>query len=353
MEIDNVLLIYITQDTTYYSYCSSGYKTCSIDIQKVPTYLYDNTKFIYGYEIPKNEKFINYEKQNLFNYNLFKKNLENNNDNKMFCVFINLIVELCKHNYPGFDIDNIIICLENDIIFKHVKLLTDILNNSKEYNIIQANIYLFNEYYGNNSKILSSLSQNFLEKYKNIVNINMTSDFLEIYVSEYDSKNQNPIQKQMFLTNKISYNICKEYFEKFLSNYIHNQFINFNNYRKSYNKFIEYLCDDEKCDISLEIDDDNNIDIDINKIYAMLSIISENISNYIIGIKNKLPKESTLIFFTGRLFNIEILRDSVLNNLNYEFINMNHKSHTALAGYNLLVRNNKLNDIKPNVCKKK
>ena len=364
MNPDNVLIIYITSETTFYSYCSSKYSTSSIDIQNVPTYL---TYKFNEYSIPAKDKFINYNEINLFDYNTFKKDLENINNNKtinMFCIFIKLLIEKCKREYLNFDIDNIAICLEYNIVKNYKELLVSVLNVFRENNLFTieinknnnliSNIYILNEYFGNNYKILMSLPQEFIEKYQNMINVNINSDSLEIFISKLDETKQKIILKDTILTNDISSIIYKNHIIKFLLVYIQEQLPDFHNIEieKVYSRFIEYLCYDLKCDITLEIDNNNEvqiIDIDIDEVNQMLNNISKDLNDYIINVVNRFPKEKSLIFFTGKLFNIEIFRNKVIDNLNYKFINMNNKSQTAIEGYNLLIRRKKI-DLSNMIC---
>ena len=117
----------MAQDNTYYT---AKHKTSSIIIDSVPTYLIHEYN---KYEIPLEDRFIDYNKPNLFDYNQFKEDLNDETLNKnktlsMLCIFIKGIIEKYVYKYEDPNINNIIICLEDDIVSKHRELLLNVLN---------------------------------------------------------------------------------------------------------------------------------------------------------------------------------------------------------------------------------
>ena len=357
------IIIHIKQDNTYYT---AEHETSSIIIDNVPTYLVHEYN---KYSIPLEDRFIDYNKLNLFDYNQFKEDLNDETLNKnktlnTLCVFIKGIIEKYVYKYEDPSINNIIICLEDDIVSKHRKLLLNILNVFKNNNMFSieinknnnliSNIYIINENLGSCNKILLSLPSDYLEKFKYVINFNLCSDCLEIYVYEIDGSNKRIINIQKFYTNNISCNNYKnriiEYLLKEIENYlpdVHNIQI-----EKIYNKFIIELCICSKSDITIEVDTDEEvhlIEIDNEYLNNELNEIFEDIENYTKDIKNNLPKEKSFVFFTGKLFNINQLYDKVLDNLDYELVNCNKKSTTSIEGYYLIIRNNDVNRILFNV----
>ena len=350
----NTIIIHITQDITYYT---ANYEISPIIVDKVPTYLiYDHNR----YTIPHKFRFIDYTKPNLFDYNNFKENLKDESLNKdktinMFCIFIKMIIEnyVCKYEDPN--INNIIICLEYDITSKYRELLLKVLNVFKINNMFSveinknnnliSNIYIINESLGNCNRILSLLPSTFLKNFKYVINFNLCSDCLEVYVYEINGLNKNAINIQKFYTNNISNNIYKKRIIQYLLENIEYFLPTFHNVQieKIYYKFIETLTFKPISDITIEIDTDEEvqlIEMDIYELNQELNKIFGNIVDYIKDIKDKLPKEQSFMFFTGKLFNIKNLSDTIINNLDYEFVNMNNKSITTIEGYNLLIKDN-------------
>lgn len=357
------IIIHIKQDNTYYT---ANHETSSIIIDNVPTYLIHEYN---KYSIPLEDRFIDYNKPNLFDYNQFKEDLNDETLNKnktlnTLCIFIKGIIEKYVYKYEDPNINNIIICLEDDIVSKHQELLLNVLNVFKNNNMfsIEINknnnlinsIYIINENLGSCNKILLSLPSDYLEKFKYAINFNLCSDCLEIYVYNIDGSNKRIINIQKFYTNNISNNNYKNrtigYLLKEIENYlpdVHNIQI-----EKIYSKFINELCICSKSDITIEVDTDEEvhlIEIDNEYLNNELNEIFEDIGNYTKDIKNNLPKEKSFVFFTGKLFNINQLYNKVLDSLDYELVNCNKKSTSSIEGYYLLVRNNDVNKLLFNV----
>lgn len=357
------IIIHIKQDNTYYT---AKHETSSIIIDNVPTYLVHEYN---KYSIPLEDRFIDYNKPNLFDYSQFKEdlNVETLNKNKTLntlCIFIKGIIEKYVYKYEDPNINNIIICLEDDIVSKHQELLLNVLNIFKNNNMFSIeinknnnlinNIYIINENLGSCNKILLSLSSDYLEKFKYAINFNLCSDCLEIYVYDIDGSNKRIINIQRFSTNNISNNNYKNRIIGYLLKEIENYLPDVHNIQieKIYHKFINELCVNSKNDITIEVDTDEEvhlIEIDEEYLNNELNEIFEDLGNYTKEIKNNLPKEKSFVFFTGKLFNVNQLYDKVLDNLDYELVNCNKKSTTSIEGYYLLVQNNDVNKLLFNV----
>ena len=119
-----------------------------------------------------------------------------------------------------------------------------------------------------------------------------------------------------------------------------------------YHKFINELYVCSKCDITIEVDTDEEvhlIEIDNEYLNNELNEIFEDIENYIEDTKNNLPKEKSFMFFTGKFFNVNQLHNKILDSLDYELVNCNEKSTTSIEGYYLLIQNNDVNRLLFNV----
>ena len=357
------IIIHITQDNTYYT---AKHETPSIIIDSVPTYLVHEYN---KYSIPLEDRFIDYNKPNLFDYNQFKEdlNVETLNKNKTLntlCVFIKGIIEKYVYKYEDPNINNIIICLEDDIVSKHRELLLNVLNIFKNNNMFSieinknnnliSNIYIVNENLGSCNKILSSLPSSYLEKFKYAINFNLCSDCLEIYVYEINGLNKKMINIQKFYTNNISCNNYKNRIIRYLLKEIEDLLPDVHNIQieKIYHRFINELYVCSKCDITIEVDTDEEvhlIEIDNEYLNNELNEIFEDIKNYIEDTKNNLPKEKSFMFFTGKFFNVNQLHNKILDSLDYELVNCNEKSTTSIEGYYLLIQNNDVNRLLFNV----
>ena len=93
------IIIHIKQDNTYYT---AKHETSSIIIDNVPTYLVHEYN---KYSIPLEDRFIDYNKPNLFDYNQFKEDLNEETlkdapDVKLICEFAtgydNVDLNYCK-----------------------------------------------------------------------------------------------------------------------------------------------------------------------------------------------------------------------------------------------------------------